>query len=57
MSQDKIEWEEDALKLLEKIPSFVRSMARKKIENEAIAAGLEKVTVAFIESNRAKLMR
>ena len=56
MSDTNIPWEDDALKRLEKIPSFVRSMAKTKIEKAAKAAGEEKVTVEFMDANKAKLM-
>lgn len=56
MSEQAIQWEEDALKRIEKIPAFVRNMAKSKIEKAAIAAGEEKITVAFLDANKAKLM-
>lgn len=56
MSEQTIPWDEDALQRLEKIPSFVRGMAKSKIEKAAIAAGEERVTAAYMEQNRAKLM-
>lgn len=56
MSNQPIPWEEEALKRLEKIPSFVRNMARAKIEKAAKEAGESKVTVTFMDDNRAKLM-
>ena len=56
MSEDTIPWDQDALERLEKIPSFVRNMAKKKIEKAAIAAGNASVTSEFIDANKAKLM-
>jgi len=56
MSETTIRWDEDALLRLEKIPSFVRGMAKRKIEKAAIAAGESKVTVEFMDANKAKLM-
>lgn len=56
MSDQTIPWDDDALKRIEKIPSFVRNMAKSKIEKAAIAAGEEKVTVEFLDANKAKLM-
>ena len=56
MSNPTIDWEEEALKRLEKIPSFVRKMAKSKIEKAAQEAGEEKVTTAFMDANKAKLM-
>jgi hypothetical protein len=56
MTDEELPWDEDALKRLENIPSFVRGMARKKIEKAAKAAGETRVTAEFMESNKAKLM-
>lgn len=56
MSKLSIEWEDEALKRLEKIPSFVRKMAKSKIEKAAEEAGEEKVTAQFMDANKAKLM-
>ena len=56
MSEANFPWDEEALKRLEKIPSFVRGMAKAKIEKAAKEAGEEKVTVEFMDANKAKLM-
>lgn len=56
MTDQAMQWEEEALKRIEKIPAFVRNMAKAKIEKAAIAAGEEKVTLAFLDANKAKLM-
>lgn len=56
MSEEEMPWDEDALKRLEKIPAFVRGMARKKIEKAAKDAGEARVTSEFMDANRAKLM-
>jgi hypothetical protein len=56
MSETTITWDDEALKRLEKIPSFVRNMAKAKIEKAAIAAGETKITVEFMDANKAKLM-
>lgn len=56
MTNQSIQWDDEALKRIEKIPSFVRNMAKSKIEKAAIAAGEEKVTVAFLDANKAKMM-
>jgi len=57
MSNESIAWEKDALKRLEKIPSFVRAMAKNKIEQEAMKAGEQSVTVEFMDANKARLMK
>lgn len=56
MSDQSIPWDEDALQRIEKIPSFVRKMAKAKIEKAARQAGEEKVTVDFLDANKASLM-
>jgi hypothetical protein len=56
MTNASLPWDEEALKRLEKIPVFVRNMAKSKIEEAAKAAGETKVSVEFIAANKAKLM-
>lgn len=56
MTEQSIPWDEEALKRIEKIPAFVRNMAKSKIEKAAIEAGEEKVTAEFLDANKAKLM-
>jgi len=56
MTDQSMAWDEEALKRIEKIPAFVRNMAKSKIEKAAKQAGEEKITVAFLDANRAKLM-
>ena len=56
MSDSSMPWDEDALKRIEKIPAFVRNMAKTKIEKAARQAGEEKITVAFLDANKASLM-
>lgn len=56
MSNASLPWDEEALKRLEKIPAFVRSMAKRKIEQAALTAGESKVTAAFMDANKAKMM-
>ena len=56
MSNESLPWDEEALKRLENIPAFVRGMAKNKIEKAAKAAGESKVTVGFMDANKAQLM-
>jgi Proto-chlorophyllide reductase 57 kD subunit len=56
MNAEIMPWDEAALERLERIPRFVRSMAKDKIEKAARAAGESRVTVAFMDANKAKLM-
>ena len=56
MTEKSIPWDEEALKRIEKIPAFVRNMAKSKIEKAAMQAGEERVTAEFLDANKAKLM-
>ena len=56
MSNESLPWDDEALQRLEKIPSFVRNMAKAKIEKAAKEAGETKVSVEFMDANKAKLM-
>lgn len=56
MTDQAIQWDEAALKRIEKIPAFVRNMAKSKIEKAAIEAGKDRITVEFLDANKAKLM-
>lgn len=56
MTEQSIPWDDDALERLEKIPVFVRKMAKSKIEKAARDAGEPKVTAAFLDANKARLM-
>jgi len=55
MDNKPMAWDEDALKWLEKIPVFVRSMAKVKIEKAAMEAGESRVTSAFMDANKERL--
>jgi hypothetical protein len=56
MSKEAPAWDDDALERLKKIPAFVRPMVKGKIEKAVVAAGEDRVTAAFMDTNRAKLM-
>lgn len=56
MTEQSMPWDDEALKRIEKIPAFVRNMAKSKIEKAAKEADEDKVTVEFLDANRAKLM-
>ncbi|MBF0519960.1 MAG: PCP reductase family protein [Nitrospirae bacterium] len=49
---ETLQWEPEALKRLEKVPVFVRWMAKSTIENHAREKGLTTVTVALMEEAR-----
>lgn len=54
MSTDKLNWEQEALALLNKAPFFIRKLAKNKIEKAAIEQGLETISAEFVESIRQK---
>jgi len=56
MSENLFPWDDDAAKLLEFMPTFVRPIARGKIEAAAKAAGETKVSAEFMHKNKEKLM-
>lgn len=56
MSNTVLSWEEAALKRLEKIPVFVRSMAKSKIEKAAQEAGLTTITAEFMDKIKDRIM-
>ena len=56
MSDNNLEWDNDALELLGKIPIFVRGMAKKKIEKAALKQGEARVTVELIKKVQKKHM-
>lgn len=49
-----MEWTPEALALLRKIPFFVRSQARSRIEEMAEGRGLEQVTAELVEEARSQ---
>ncbi|MGK7344892.1 MAG: protochlorophyllide oxidoreductase [Candidatus Nitrospinota bacterium M3_3B_026] len=51
---DDIHWTEEALKTLEKVPGFVRPMAKTMIENFAMEKGVKEVTIDIMKEARAK---
>jgi len=54
MSQTALQWNDEALASLKKIPAFVRPMVKKKIEKEAAARGLETITTELMNDIRKK---
>jgi len=52
MSINELIWDEDALKLLEKVPFFVRKAAKRKIEKTAVELSQSRVTVELMEQIR-----
>jgi len=54
MSQSELIWDDEALKLLEKIPFFVRKVAKKKIEKTAVESGENRITAELMEKIRSE---
>ena len=52
MSKAELVWEDDALKLLEKVPFFVRKAAKRKIEKTAVESSKSRITVELMEQIR-----
>lgn len=44
-----LRWTEDAIREIEKVPVFVRKMARKTVEKEAAARGKEEITLQDVQ--------
>ena len=51
---DRIEWEPEAERRLERVPAPVRAMARVELERTAADRGIGRVTVALMEEIKAK---
>jgi hypothetical protein len=51
---ERIEWEADAERRLERVPAPVRTMARIELERTAVDRGLPRVSVALMEEVKAK---
>jgi hypothetical protein len=56
MSEKALEWDEEALKKLERVPSFVRGMAKGKIEKAAAAMGAARITAELVDRIRKEEM-
>jgi hypothetical protein len=54
--REEIEWDEEALNRLKKVPFFVRSKARAKIEQAAKSRGLAVITVALMDEIKKQEM-
>ena len=54
MSTANLQWDEDALKKIQKAPFFIRKLAKNKVEKAAIASGTTKITAEFVEQVRVK---
>ncbi|MDF0674493.1 MAG: PCP reductase family protein [Nitrospira sp.] len=53
-AEDRIEWESEAERRLERVPAPVRAMARIELERTAADRGMSRITVALMEEVKAK---
>lgn len=53
---NKLLWEADAEARLQQAPFFIRPLARRKVENAARAQGVQRITLAFVESVKRQEM-
>ncbi len=51
---ERIEWEPEAERRLERVPAPVRAMARIELERTAADRGLSRITVSLMEEVKAK---
>jgi hypothetical protein len=51
---ERIEWEPEAERRLDKVPALVRAMARIELERTAADRGAARITVALMEEVRAR---
>lgn len=54
MSIETPQWDEEALKKIEKAPFFIRKLAKNKVEKAAVANGITTITADFVEQVRQK---
>ncbi len=52
----QIRWDKDAAARLQKAPFFIRPLAKRKVEKAARDAGLETITLVFMESIKNREM-
>lgn len=56
MSDERLPWDDEAEKLLEFMPPFVRPIARGKIEKAAREDGVSRITADYMHANKERLM-
>lgn len=56
MSDSELVWDDEALAKLERVPVFVRKMAKAKIEKAALAMGETKITAELMDKIRNEEM-
>ncbi|MBI3357506.1 MAG: PCP reductase family protein [Nitrospirae bacterium] len=53
-TRERIEWDPEAERRLDKVPAPVRAMARIELERTAVDRGTSRITVALMEEVKAK---
>ncbi len=56
MSDNTIDWDDDALAKLENVPVFVRKMVKGKIEKAALAKGETRITAELMDIIKSEEM-
>lgn len=56
MTNESLKWDEGALKKMEEVPAFLRSMVKGKIEKAAVEHGIQVITAEFLEQMKKKMM-
>ena len=54
-STSEIAWTDEAKERLDRIPSFIRSMVRKRIEQHALDNGVKEINAAVLEEVRGQM--
>jgi hypothetical protein len=53
-TEERIDWEPEAERRLERVPAAVRAMARIELERTAADRGLSRITASLMEEIKAK---
>lgn len=53
-STERVTWDPEALDLMQRVPFFVRGLAKRRAEAEARARGFTHVSAALVEELRAR---
>ena len=56
MGRRELQWDDDAVKRLNKAPFFVRKIARGRVEKAARDQGVSLITLAFVEQIKQREM-
>ena len=56
MAKTTLQWDDEALASLKRVPAFVRPLAKRKIEKAAKAQGIEIITLELVHQVKQKQM-